>query len=261
MKKIYLLILSVLLTTTMYAQTVEIAKIHSYVWNNVTFVKIPEQQIMMSKTEVTQELYEIVMGENPSGFQGPKRLPAKGEIQKLRPVENVSWYDAIYFCNLLSEIFLLTPVYSVNGETDVTQWNYVPHKEKVLEGKIKQNLNANGCRLPTVYEWEYAARGGEDFKYAGSNNIDEVAWYFENSDLKTHEVGKKIANGYGLYDMNGNVWEWCWDAYYLDSRYRCGGDCLSNADDACYSEVAYWNNDYAKWRHNYLGFRIVCSVE
>ena len=260
MKKIYLLILSVLLTTTMYAQTV-----HSYVWNNVTFVKIPEQQIMMSKTEVTQEFYEIVMGENPSDFQGPKRLPAKGEIQKLRPVENVSWYDAIYFCNLLSEIFLLTPVYSVNGETDVTQWNYVPHKEKVLEGKIKQNLNANGCRLPTVYEWEYAARGGEDFKYAGSNNIDEVAWYIGNSNLDTHEVGKKIANGYGLYDMSGNVWEWCWDSdynmrYYSDNdfRYYCGG---SWGNDAICSEVDYKNSAVAKYQINGMGFRIVCSVE
>ena len=153
MKKIYLLILSVLLTTTMYAQTVEIAKIHSYVRNNVTFVKIPEQQFMMSKTEVTQELYEIVMGENPSDFYGLKLPTAKGEIQKLRPVANVSWYDAIYFCNLLSEIFLLTPVYSVNGETDVAQWNYVPHKNKVLEGKIKQNLNADGFRFPFVYCW------------------------------------------------------------------------------------------------------------
>ncbi len=254
MKKIYLLILSVLLTTTMYAQTVEIAKIKSDSWNNVLFVKIPnpEQQFMMSKTEVTQELYEIVMGENPSDFQGSKKLP----------VENVSWYDAIYFCNLLSEIFLLTPVYSVNGETDVTQWNYVPHKNNVLEGKIKQNLNANGYRLPTVYEWEYAARGGEDFKYAGSNNIYEVAWHIKNSNFKTHEVGKKIANGYGLYDMSGNVWEWCWDyshsSRYHDFRYYCGG---SWGNDADCSRVDYKNYDSAKFRNNGKGFRLVCSVE
>lgn len=239
-----------------YAGIVEIAKIRSYVWNNVTFVKIPELRIMMSKTECTQELYELIMGENPSYFQGPKKLPAKGEIQKLRPVENVSWYDAIYFCNILSLICGLQPVYCVNGETNVTNWNYVPHKEKMLIGKIEQNLNANGYRLPTGEEREYAARCGEDFKYAGSNNIDEVAWYSENSSAKTHEVGKKKANGYGLYDMSGNVLEWYWESSN-HIKYAWGGSWRSNALNSRVNSVYH---DDGKYQNNLIGFRIVCSV-
>ena len=239
-----------------YAGIVEIATIKSDVWNNILL--IPEQQFMMSKTEVTQELYEFVMGENPSDFQGPKKLP----------VENVSWYDAIYFCNLLSEIFFLTPVYSVNGETDVTQWNYLPHKEDVLGeknvllGKVKlekveQNLNANGYRLPTVEEWQYAAKGGEYFKYAGSNNVDEVAWYRINSNDKTHEVGKKKANGYGLFDMNGNVGEWCWDSYSDVCRYFCGGTIFGYANN----EFRGKDVSNATGQYRSIGFRIVRSIK
>lgn len=209
----------------------------------------------MLQTEVTQYLYEFVMGENPSYFN---RNPAEGELQEKRPVEYVSFYDAIYFCNKLSTMFGLVPVYCVNGETDVTKWNYVPHKEYELEGKIEQNLNANGYRLPTVEEWQYAARGGKYFKYAGSNNIDEVAWYEENSNDKTHEVGKKKANGYVLFDMSGNVFEWCWDSNYYGNRYRCGGSWYNYAD--C-SKVDSEGNYDAEGQDNRIGFRIVCSLE
>ena len=209
--------------------------------------EIPVKNINMLSTEVTQELYKAVMGKNPSEFVGDQL-----------PVECVSWYDAIYFCNLLSEIFLLTPVYSVNGETDVTKWNYVPHKENVLAGKIEQNLNANGYRLPTVEEWQYAARGRQNFKYAGSNNIDEVAWYRGNSNDKKHEVGKKKANGYGLFDMCGNVWERCWDSNGYNSRYNCGGDWRL---DAIICRVDCGISHNAMIQLNNIGFRIVCSQE
>ena len=222
------------------------------------FVEISGKKINMFQTEITQYIYEIVMGENPSYFKGDGKPPAEGELQEKRPVECVSFYDAIYFCNKLSTMFGLVPVYSVDGIPDVTKWNYVPHKDYKLKGKIEQNLNANGYRLPTFAEWKYATRGGEDFKYAGSNNIDEIAWCYKNSNNKTHEVGKKKANGYGLFDMTGNVREWCWDPFLgSDYRYNGGG---SWDEGEGYSEVVReYHCIEAENRGKELGFRIVCS--
>ena len=152
-------------------------------------------------------------------------------------------------------MFGLVPVYSVDGITDVTKWNYVLHKENVLKGKIEQNLNANGYRLPTVEEWRYAARGGEDFEYAGSNNIDEVAWHKGNSNDETHEVGKKKANKYGLYDMCGNVTEWCWNSSNNDNPDSLRGGAYYNSDWVSKGGNMSW--DYCR----HMGFRIVCNAE
>ena len=227
-------------------------------YDALKFVKIPGKNINMLQTEVTQQLYEYVMGKNPSDFKGDREPPAEGELQEKRPVEYVSFYDAIYFCNKLSTMFGLVPVYSVDGITDVTKWDYEPHHGEVLYGEREQNLNANGFRLPTVEEWQYAAKGGEYFNYAGSNNIDEVAWHYSNSNDKTHEVGKKKANGYGLFDMSGNVFEWCWDSIGNGDRYYCGG---SWNNYASYSEVDYRSHIDALSRYRSIGFRIVCSLE
>jgi formylglycine-generating enzyme required for sulfatase activity len=123
----------------------------------------------IGETEVTQELWQAVMGNNPSKFKGPKR-----------PVEQVSWERCQKFIQRLN------------------------------------SLTGRNFRLPTEAEWEYAAHGGKrsnGYKYSGSSDIANVAWYYDNSGSQTHDVGTKRANELGLYDMTGNVWEWCQDWY------------------------------------------------
>jgi uncharacterized repeat protein (TIGR02543 family) len=149
--------------------------------------------------------------------------------QRTRPVERVSWYDALYFCNLLSVKYGLEPVYSMNnivraGTTaETTPVPTTTLLYAIVSADVTENRNANGYRLPTEAEWEYAARGGNgspgNFTYSGSDNADDVAWYNTNSGSMTHPAGTKLPNGLGIYDMNGNVMEWCYD-WYESQYYR-----------------------------------------
>ena len=233
-----------------YDQTYDLTK---NAMQSVALEKINDKMVIIEsldmeifKTEVTQELYESIMGENPSVFIGQNY-----------PVECVSWYDAIYFCNKLSVAKGYEPVYSVNGNTNVKAWNYTPHQKYSIRGEITQNTSANGYRLPTVEEWQYAAKGGQDYTYAGSNKINKVAWYDENSNHQSHPVAQKKENGYGLYDMSGNVDEWCWDSFYYD-RCSCGGSWLLT-DNHC--EINGFNFYNAYDQHDSNGFRIIRSVK
>jgi formylglycine-generating enzyme required for sulfatase activity len=169
----------------------------------LSMMKLPDSNLLVGKTEVTQELYEKVTENNPSYFV------AHSEDEKL-PVENVSWNEAVAFCNQLSEIQDLTPCYIIEYVDDDT--------------KVTWNKEANGYRLPTLEEWQYAAKGGDDFEFSGGNILSGIGWYQDNSK-KTNSVGQKKCNGYGFYDMSGNVSEWVWDADPDNgkSHYYCGG--------------------------------------
>ena len=179
----------------------------------------------IGETEVTQELWNAVMGSNPSKFTGNMQ----------RPVEMVSWNDCQTFISKLNQL---------TGET---------------------------FRLPTEAQWEYAARGGNKSKgytYSGSNAIDDVAWYYDNSDRMTHPVKTKAPNELGIYDMSGNVWEWCSDWYgdYSSAAqtdptgpatgyYRVGrGGSWDN--DATYCRVAFRGNSTPTNRFSHLGLRL-----
>jgi serine/threonine protein kinase/formylglycine-generating enzyme required for sulfatase activity len=161
------------------------------------------QPFRLGKYEVTQEQYQLVMGVNPSKFapSGRSRERVKGVSTASHPVDSVRWIDAITFCNRLSERHRLKPYYCIKGEA-----------VSVLGG--------DGYRLPTEAEWEYAGRAGSETSWSFGDDIKrlgEYAWHSGNSNGLTHAVGTRKPNPLGLYDMHGNVPEWCWDRY--DANY------------------------------------------
>lgn len=213
--------------------------------------EVTVSSFLIGKYEVTQAQWMAVMGNNPSKNQG-ERLP----------VENITWYDAIEYCNKLSEAEGLEKCYAGKKKS------------------IRCDFTKNGYRLPTEAEWEYAARGGKKstgrvLSGADEANADDVAWYYSNSKRMTHEVGTKKPNELEIFDMSGNVWEWCWDRYSKDyykdspdfnptgsqsniaSVVNRGGGCKS-FDYVCSSTRR--NSDFASAKNGTLGFRLARTV-
>ncbi len=192
---------------------------------------VPVQPFAISPFVVTNEQYQLFA-----------RDLIVNEQDRKKPVVEVSWQDAIAYCNFLSEQTGLTNCYLSDAN-----------------GLVVCNWTVNGYRLPTEAEWELACRAGStEVRYG---DLNDIAWYEENADSSLHEVGIKQPNNYGLYDMIGNVWEWCWDIFdakvYGDYRVFRGGGW---SDPARSCRVSCRRKSHPTFRMDDLGFRLAQSI-
>lgn len=236
--------------------------------------KLTIPTLIVSDHEVTRKEFKEVMGADPStaaAYDADGNV-LSGDAVLNNPVNDVNWYDAIAYCNKFSIKEGLTLCYTVEGvDFEILEYSGIPTSSNSKWDAATCDFTANGYRLPTEAEWEYLARDGENYTYVGSDTVNDVAWYKSNTNKTgTRAVKTKNANGYGLYDMSGNVWEWCWDWY--DTSISSSTDAAGSAsgsdrvlrggsyrytDDVDTCAVFYHFNHGPYHRFNSLGLRVV----
>lgn len=192
------------------------------------------QSFYISKYVITQEVFSAIVDYNPSTFTGNRR-----------PVETVTWLDCVNFCNALSHLFDLMPFYEIDS----------------LNSLVIKQENSDGFRLPTDAEWEYACKAGSSSPQY--DDINKIAWYKNNSNGTTQNIGLKKPNHWGLYDMLGNIWEWCSDIYNEDTygSYRIiRGGGWNDDERGCLATNRRRSHPTA-YKIDDLGFRIARNVE
>lgn len=257
-------------------------------WNPTSEIfankNISIKSLYVSDHEVTRGEYKKIIGSDPSKLKARDKNgnELNGDDVLNHPVDSVNWYEAIVYCNKLSKKEGLVPCYTIDSSTSPVEWGKVPHDSDSKWNTIECDFSANGYRLPTEEEWEYLARSGKPlggYKYSGSNNLEDVAWShnncgYGNDCYQTREVKTKKANDLGLYDMTGNVYEWCWDsADYDDNQkqvygfHRCRGGSMDTSDlglggRTCYLEISARsrNRIFSEFSRENIGFRVVRTV-
>ncbi len=241
----------------------------SYVFLSGRSLTIPD--LIVCDHEVTRGEYKTVVGTDPSTASAYDEdgNQSTGDDVSNNPVNYLNSYSAIVYCNKLSIAENLTPCYTISNSIDPDTWGTVPTSDNSIWNAATCDFEADGYRLPTEAEWEWFARGGENYTYAGSNTVDNVAWYSGTTNWTgTRDVKTKSANAYGLYNISGNVWEWCWDwdgsissttpasGVVSGSRRVLRGGSWDFDDES--SAVSYrWFNAPPDYRDDSFGFRVV----